>query len=200
MRKDYPVYGRTIATHIVRGEKPMAVGVLLSARWWSSFDHVARVCIKPEDWAPGRYEFGYLQGLHVVAVAGDCDEKPFGELVLDLMLARPSLLWAFDITGRELVGESAPDPRGLAQWAAEMAGLTPAVALRDPRVRLAEAFYWDGIVKAGAREVEEMNKIEQRKDLEAAVRWVAARHGYVDRVREQFSLRSLQEPSAPQPA
>lgn len=195
-RKDYPVYGRTIAAHIARGEKPIAVGVLLSARWWSSFDHVARVCINPDDWAPRSFEFGYLQGMHVVAVAGDCEEQQFGELVLDLMCASPALLWAFDVTGRELSADKVPDPTALAQWAAKMAGDSPAT--HKAFVQIAIDLYNKGIERAATRELEEIQKITARRGAEAAGLWCAKVYSYPDRVREQFSLKSL-EPGVPSP-
>lgn len=191
MRKDYPTYAHTLAKHVVRGQKPMAVAVLLSSRWWNLYDHVVKICIKPDDWAFGRYEFRYLQGMHVVAVPGDCPEAQLGELVIDVMYARPSLLWVFDMTGRAIVDGNAPDPRGLARWAGEMAGL----ALDDFRVSNADAFYSAGIASAAQRELDEMKVIEARSGLGASALWAADRMGWPDRVREQFS-QVASEPQA----
>lgn len=186
-RKDYPIYGRSIAAHLARGEKPTSVGVLLSSRWWESFEHVCRMCIKPEDWAPRRYELGFLHGMHVVLVAGDCERRALGELALELMEIRPALLWVFEVDGRALVDGSAPDPEGLAQWAGEMAELPPT----DSRLRGASQAYWAGHLAAAKREADEMALIEQRKDLGAAVTWIAQRQGVVERVREQYSLKTV---------
>jgi hypothetical protein len=97
--REYPAYGRTIAQQLVRGLRPICIGVLLSTRW-RYFDHTPKVCIKPEDWANGKYEFGFLRGRHVVAIWGDdCTDRQFGELLLELMRAGPSDLWAFGCDG-----------------------------------------------------------------------------------------------------
>ena len=104
----YPAYARTIARHLVRGHRPAGIGVLFSTRWWY-FDNLAKACIAPEDWAFGRFEFGYLKNEHVVAVWGDgAEPTQFGELLIELMLAGPRLLWACD-TEKWLYRESAPD-------------------------------------------------------------------------------------------
>lgn len=93
----YPAYGRTIASHLVRGNHPVAIGVLLSSRWWY-FDHVAKICVSPDEWALGRWEFGYLHNQHVVVVAGDgASDVQLGELLIELMLAGPRLVWVRDI-------------------------------------------------------------------------------------------------------
>ena len=105
----YPAYGRTIARYLVRGIRPAALGVLLSTRWWY-FDRAAKACVSPDEWALGRWEFGFLQNEHVVAVWGDgCEPGQFGELLLELMLAGPRLLWAVGVDGAWLYKDSAPD-------------------------------------------------------------------------------------------
>lgn len=103
--KVYPPYGRSIAAMIARGVKPACVGVLLSERW-SYYQNVARVCIKPDDWAPRRWEFGYLRNMHVVAIWGE-EVAPwqFGWLLIDLMLAEPALLWMVDASGQYIYKE-----------------------------------------------------------------------------------------------
>lgn len=107
--RTYPPYARTISRHLVRGNHPAGIGVLLSARWWY-FDRAAKVCVKPDEWAPGRWEFGYLKNQHVVAVWGDeAQPEQFGELLIELMLAGPRLLWAMDASGQWLYRASAPD-------------------------------------------------------------------------------------------
>jgi hypothetical protein len=87
--REYPAYGRTIASHIVRGQKPLALAVLLSARW-DYFDHVPKVCLKPDEWRLGRYEFGFVRALHAVAVFGDeATEAQAAELLVELMRVGP---------------------------------------------------------------------------------------------------------------
>lgn len=105
----YPAYARTIARHLVRGQRPAGIGVMLSSRWWY-FDQVPKICMSPDEWALGRFEFGYLKNEHAVAVWGDgAEPAQFGELLIELMLAGPRLLWACDVDGKWLYRESAPD-------------------------------------------------------------------------------------------
>lgn len=104
----YPAYGREIGRLAARGIRPVAVGVLMSSRWWY-MEHVARVCLKPDEWALRRWEFGYLHRQHVVAVQGDdCDPRVLGELLIDLMWAGPRQLWVCDLAGEWLVRDLAP--------------------------------------------------------------------------------------------
>jgi len=105
----FPPYGRTIARMLARGQKPAAIGVLLAKRW-DCFEHAARVCIKPDDWAVGRWEFGFLRNQHVVAIYGD-DVEPaqFGWLLIELMRAGPRLLWMCDQGGRWIYKGDFPD-------------------------------------------------------------------------------------------
>jgi hypothetical protein len=99
----YPAYGRDIGRLAARGIRPVAVGVLMSSRWWY-MEHVARVCLKPDEWALRRWEFGYLHRQHVVAVQGDdCDARVLGELLVDLMWAGPRELWVCDLTGAWII-------------------------------------------------------------------------------------------------
>lgn len=112
--REYPAYGRTIAAHAGRGVKPICVGVLLSSDW-AYFDHVPKVCIRPDEWRAGRYEFGFLGGMHVVAVPGtDCTDRQLAELLIDLMLAGPALLWAWNPDGSKLCDDD--DPFNLPSW------------------------------------------------------------------------------------
>ncbi len=116
--KVYPAFARTIARHLVRSLHPAGIAVLLSARWWY-FDRAAKVCIKPDEWAPGRWEFGYLKNQHVVAVQGDeATPQAFGELLIELMLAGPRLIWACTVDGTWLYKET--DPGGLAGYADDL--------------------------------------------------------------------------------
>jgi hypothetical protein len=109
LMREYPAYGRTIAAHIVRGMKPICVGVLLSSTWWY-FDQAPKVCIRPDEWRRGRYEFGFLRGMHVVAVSGlDCTARMLGELLLELMRPGPSLLWIWNADGSKIYDEEWPD-------------------------------------------------------------------------------------------
>ncbi len=104
--RTYPPYARTISRHLMRGNHPVCIGVLLGARWWF-FDRVAKVCIRPDEWALGRWEFGYLKGQHVVAVWGEeVEPAQFGELLIELMLAGPRLLWAISVEGTWLYKDS----------------------------------------------------------------------------------------------
>jgi hypothetical protein len=135
--REYPAYGRTIASHIVRGQKPVALAVLLSSRW-DYYNHVPKVCIKPEEWRIGRFEFGFLRGLHAVAIVGDeSSNLQLAELVLELMRVGPALLWIYDAVGGKVYdGDFASD---VARWAFQIvdrgrrAGAAAVLALQDRR-------------------------------------------------------------------
>lgn len=190
--RDYPAYGRTIAAHIVRGQKPICVGVLLSTRW-RYFDHVPKVCIKPEEWERGRFEFGYLRGLHVVAVPGDdCAPAQLGELVVDLMATGPETLWCFDCDGRELyAGE---DTSALALWAYDLAEKRVGWSL----VKGAQRRMDEAIAAAAATYVREAEAIKARAGDEAAVEFHLRAYRIKDRVRELFGagFQASGEPAA----
>lgn len=136
----YPAYARQIAMLAARGIRPVAVGVLLSSRWWY-FDHVAKVCIKPDEWALRRWEFGYLRGQHVVAVHGDdCDERQLGELLAELMWAGPRLLWACDLAGNWILRDLTPYQIGrqVLEWVdAKLAAFVKSAAARYDQAQLA---------------------------------------------------------------
>ncbi len=107
--RTYPAYARTIAKHLVRGNHPVAIGVLLSSHWWYC-ESVAKVCIRPDEWELGRWEFGYLKNEHVVAVWGeDVEPQQFGELLIELMLAGPRLIWACGCDGAWVYNKPWPD-------------------------------------------------------------------------------------------
>lgn len=193
--REYPAYGRTIAAHLARGEKPLAIGVVLSNRWWHLLNHIPKVCIRSDDWEPLRYELGYLQGMHVVAFRGDCEERHFGELLLELMVARPRMLWAYDMTGQALSDDDPPYVQGMATWACHMAGRK----VQDPLFKLARDSYDEGARQAVQREFDEYERIRARSGDEAAVRWSAERMGWPDLVRQRFAA-PLQATGEPQPA
>jgi hypothetical protein len=136
----YPAYARQIAMLAARGIRPVAVGVLLSSRWWY-FDHVAKVCIKPDEWALRRWEFGYLRGMHVVAVQGDdCDERQLGELLADLMWAGPRVLWVCDLWGHWIARDIEPHLLGrqVAEWVdPKLGAFVKAAASRYAQAQLA---------------------------------------------------------------
>ena len=116
----YPAYAQTLARHLMRGNRPACIGVLLSSRW-AYFDRAPRICVKPDEWALGRFEFGYLRNEHAVAIWGDETTEPqFGELLIDLMAAGPRLVWAVACTGEWIYKDSFDV--GLARYAEELAG------------------------------------------------------------------------------
>ncbi len=185
--REYPAYGRTIAAHIVRGQKPICVAVLLSSRW-RYFDHVPKLCIKPEDWETGRYEFGYLNGLHVVVVPGDeCEELQLAELLVDVMCAGPRELWAWNTDGSKIYDDDWA--HGIADWVREIR-MRAKMNWRDgwPEVQRAEA----AMSRAQLKDIDlfqiEGNRIQEKSGLDAFVRWSSWREfGVKDRVRELFA-------------
>lgn len=187
----YPAYGRTIAAHVVRGLKPVCVGVLLSDGFWHHFNHAPKVCIKAAEWELGRWEFGFLRGLHVVAIWGDCTEKQFGELLVELMRIGPARLSAYDLTGKALTSEQA-DEDAIAYWVHHLG----AFRLFDPPLRDARKACRLSILDANIREYEEVLKIAERSGGDAAIRWRAQQDENRERVRRMFSA-PFQEASEP---
>lgn len=180
--REYPAYGRTIAAHIVRGQKPICIAVLLSARW-RYFDHVPKVCIKPEEWRAGRYELGYLRRLHVVAVPGDdCEERQFAELLVDLMTIGPRWLWAYGPDGSELyAGDFAMEIAELALRLGHTQGLTfSTVKAARTRMETAQAL-------AARDEARELEVISQRTGPDGAIACFERELASKRRVRELFS-------------
>ena len=179
MRRLYPTYARTIAAHIVRGSKPVAVGVLLSDGFWNRFNHAPKVCIRAEDWAGrGGYEFGYLSGMHAVAIWGEAPRQKFGELLLDLMEAQVALLWAIDLEGQVLWDEHA-DP----YWPVELAGL----GMLSTPARLAQETYEKAKRRAEWRRGAMFDIIAKRSGEDAAVKWLGAELQNVERARDLFA-------------
>jgi hypothetical protein len=180
--REYPAYGRTIASHVVRGQKPIAIAVLLSARW-GYFDNAPKICIHPDEWAPGRYEFGFLGGLHAVVVPGDgVQDAQLGELLVDLMRAGPALLWAFNADGSKLYdGE---DPNALTHWACELMGrLDLYKQIRDG----AERTMVNAQRRAIARWVAEAERIQASSGIEGWMQFYQRTEGSKDHVRALFA-------------
>jgi hypothetical protein len=186
MMREYPAYARTIAAHIARGQKPIAIAVLLSARW-GYFDHVPKVCLRPDEWALGRYEFSYLRGLHAVAVPGeDCTELQLAELLVDLMRAGPALLWAFNFEGGTLYdGEFADD---LSWWARELV-VKAGADERLPWKTIKTAELVMAAVQRRAAELwqRESERIQAKNGIEEWATWALSENAVKDRVRELFA-------------
>ena len=179
----YPAYGRTIAAHIVRGLKPVCIGVMLSDGYWDRYNHVAKVCIRADEWALDRWEFGYLHGLHVTAIYGQCAAQQFGELLVERMRARPARIWAYDLEGK-LLTPGDPDEQSLGIWVHEL----KAMRVSDARLKLARAAYGASREAADARFFDEALKIAERSGGgDAVARHVARRDETLERVRKLFS-------------
>jgi hypothetical protein len=179
--RNYPAYGRTIAAHLARGLKPICIGVLLSSRW-GYFNHVPKVCIKPDEWAFGRLEFGFLHGMHVVAVPGDdCEPRQLAELILDLMRAGPRLLWAYNADGSKLYDGDWPSD--LWNWVFELSGRKYAYAELKAAARVME----DAQARALAAWMREYQAIDERAGVEKAVQFHIDTEAIKDRVRLLFS-------------
>jgi hypothetical protein len=184
--REYPAYGRTIASHIVRGVKPMAIAVLLSERW-DYFNHLPKVCIKPEDWSIARYEFGFLRGLHVVLIAGDgVGSRELGELVIVLMRVGPRRLWVWNADGEKAVDDDSAHAAAL--FARERLGA--AGALTDQRIaeiRAAELVMVAAQTRAGELWHREYQRLTEKRPAEEVARWMLAEYERLDRVRELLS-------------
>lgn len=140
----YPAYGVTIAKLLARGLKPAAIGVLLSDRW-SYFQTVPRVCIRADEWARGRWEFGFLRNEHAVAILGDGAENvQFAELLVDLMAAGPRLIWACMAGGEWLIKGDDADPVQVQSYAIESLRGPPSSWVDDRLVNNWEGDGWKG--------------------------------------------------------
>ncbi len=183
MIREYPAYGRTIAAHVARGVKPLCVGVLLSSGW-RYFDHAPKVCIRPDEWAPGKFEFGFLRELHVVVVPGDeATELMLAELLVDVMRVGPRLVWAFNVDGSKL----ADDNDDIAHWARELAVRSGALDRLPPTVIAAAG---ERLRAAQAREAKRWlveNERIKARGIEALTAWMLAEYTAKDRVRALFS-------------
>jgi hypothetical protein len=182
----YPAYGRTIASHVVRGARPMAIGVLLSARW-EYFNHVPKVCIKPDEWKLGRFELGFLHNLHAVVVPGDeAKELQLAELLVEAMRVGPRLLWVFNADGTKLVdGDSAHD---VALYARELAAKAGALDKLTPdTIRTAELVMVAAQARAGELWHREYERMAAKRTPEEVSRWMLTEYEIKDRVRELFS-------------
>jgi len=189
--KIYPAYARQIAALAARGIRPMAVGILLSSRW-DYFDHAPKICIKPSEWTRGRFEWSWVVGSHLVAVWGDqATSAPFGELLIELMQARPALLWACDVEGKML--EDSGDDERLAEWTRDLLG-----PCHQDAILSAQQSYRAAQDRAIGLELRACKAMEAsgREDVAAAI--VAQRAALQDRVRKTFSLpiRRTDEPRA----
>lgn len=194
--REYPAYGRAIAQQIAQGHKPICVGVMLSSRW-GYFNHAPKVCIKPDEWASGKFEFGFLRGRHLVALWGDdCSERQFGELLLELMLAGPAMLWAYACDGTKLLDEDADSSQTVAFWVWQLFGRDRGV--RDPSIHYARMHFSDSARAAARAELRELEAVQARKEGEDLIRWYIEQFKRPDRVRELFSQPFLQanEPAA----
>lgn len=180
MIREYPAYGRTVAAHLARGVKPICVGVLLSTAWWY-FDQAPKVCIRPDEWRRGRYEFGFLRGMHVVAVAGlDCTEGMLAELLMDLMKAGPRLLWVWSPDGSKMYDEG--DPAQLAHWVFQLSK----GAIDYQAARSVSRFMSDAQAQATDRWLIEYERIKQRSEDDAGL-FALREYETLDRVRALFS-------------
>lgn len=183
--REYPAYARAIASLMMRGLKPMAVAVMLSDRFWNYYNHVPKVCIRSEEWEIGRWEFGYLRGRHVVALFGDCTERQFGELLIEIQRIGPSNIWAYDLPGNKLFGEDG-DSNGLAFWVWELLGRK--IPFKDPLITVARERYQAAVMRAAQDELDTFELLQKRSGLEAAVMWHAENFGRApDRVRKLFA-------------
>ena len=176
----YPAFARTIAAYIARGQKPVAVAVLLSDDWRCLFD-APKACIRPDEWRRGRFEFGYLAGLHAVAVLGPgATLQAFGEMLIEIMLAAPRLIWVYDTDGQQLVQDDSPTL--IAQWVRELFLPNPA----PEALESARTVYLDAQKRAEAQDMREQNIIQARGGLERAVRWRIGREEWRKRGQSWF--------------
>lgn len=186
MMRNYPAYGRTIASHLMRGTRPMALAVLFSSRW-DYFDHLPKVCLKPDDWKLGRFEFGFLRGLHVVVVVGDdVGDLGFAELLVELMRVGPRLLWLWNASGEKIY--DGDGVREVALYARELAARAGALERLTPdAIRVAELIMVAAQTRAGELWHREYQRVVEKRGDEAAAQWMLAEYTTKDRVRELFS-------------
>lgn len=187
--RTFPPYARTIARYAARGVRPVAVGVMLSERWFY-FENVARVCIKPADWKPGRWEFDYLRNQHVVAIWGDGAETwQVGELLVELMAVGPRLLWLCDTAGRWIY--KGDEPSVLYEYATHtIRGEVPYAQWPGPRMadhRPALEAYRAGQRRAIDEEGRISGRAAERSGDEGLVKVYNAMQAELARVERLFS-------------
>jgi hypothetical protein len=182
----YPAYGRTIASHVVRGARPMAIAVLLSSRW-DYFNHVPKVCIKPDEWKLGRFELGFLHNMHVVVVPGDeAKDLALAELLVDAMRVGPRLLWVFNADGTKLY--DGDTPHDVALYARELTARAGALDKLTPdTIRTAELVMVAAQARAGELWHREYERMAAKRAPEEVTRWMLREYEIKDRVRELFS-------------
>lgn len=88
MKKKLPAYGKALLAQRRGGNHPLTVTLVYGDDW--SAGREPRVCLKPEDYAPGRFDFGVLAGTKVVvldqgiAAAGPPEVEHFHALLGEL--------------------------------------------------------------------------------------------------------------------
>jgi hypothetical protein len=178
--RDFPAYARTITQQMRRGHRPICLAVLLSSRW-DYYAHLPKVCIKPKDWAPRRYDLDLVRERLAIAVVGDdCDPRQLAELLFELMLARPAALWVYSTEGEALADQSSP--LQLAWWIRDLGA--PALGGRSRAGLEARRALEEGIAAAARAIVRQAEALEQRAGLEASVRFQLAQYRIEDQVRE----------------
>jgi hypothetical protein len=177
--REYPAYGRSIAKTVNRGLRPIACAVLLSSRWYY-FDHVPKVCIRPDEWRRSKFEFRYLAGLHLVAIPGDdCTEHQLGELLVDLMMVGPTAIWAYNVDGSKLSEEDWPS--SIAHWVRDLRGAEIFELAKNAAARM----------QAAQRRALEQYTIEHeriaKRSEDDALRFMLQEYEVKDRIRALFA-------------
>lgn len=64
-RLKLPPYGRQLLERRRAGDHPLEVALIYGHDWRADVGGVPRVALNPEDYVPGKYDFGFLAGLRV---------------------------------------------------------------------------------------------------------------------------------------
>lgn len=78
-RLKLPAYGKQLLLDRRAGKHPLTVTLVYGDRWYEGKN--PKICIKPEDYQPGQYDFRVVAGVQVIVIdqlvgASECDEKP----------------------------------------------------------------------------------------------------------------------------
>lgn len=86
-KKRMPAYGKALLERRRAGDHPLTVNVVLGNAWWKVKE--PKICVKPEDYAPGVFDWRVVAGVRALVVANDAfraggDAAKVGDLLGEL--------------------------------------------------------------------------------------------------------------------
>jgi hypothetical protein len=68
-RLKLPAYGKRLLEERRAGNHPLEVTLVYGDKWWD-FEQ-PKLCIKPDEFEPGKYDFSVCAGIHVIVIDND---------------------------------------------------------------------------------------------------------------------------------